>query len=291
MAIELRTIRESDRPRIQEISAQIWRGEDYVPSVLEEWFADRAGEAVGAVVDGTLIAFARRTWLCPGQAWFEGIRTDPAFRGLGAGRALTQHLIESARHAGAERIHLSTHRDNEASIHIIESFGFARVASFALAETDVPEIGVAVSEPTGLVDIDETDTAAFVGRSDFLDVAARRFPRGWRFFPFDVDPAEAVARLATKVGILREGQLVALACVRQPVGGRESVTLNFADGDADDLRLLIGEIHRRYAGRHIEAMVPKTSDGEARLLRILREFSYTHWNAGLADVFLYEMTL
>ena len=55
-----------------------------MPSLLDAWLADPSGEIVGAVLDGTLVAFARRAWLRSGHAWFEGIRTDPAARGRGA---------------------------------------------------------------------------------------------------------------------------------------------------------------------------------------------------------------
>jgi hypothetical protein len=55
----------TDRARILEISSQIWDGNDYVPEVLDAWFADAEGELVVATLDGHVIAFAHRSWLCP----------------------------------------------------------------------------------------------------------------------------------------------------------------------------------------------------------------------------------
>ena len=288
--ISLRRLVPEDRPRILEISSQIWDGHDWVPGAFDEWLADPAGETVAAEWAGVLIGFARRTWLHPSHAWFEGIRTDPAHRGKGAGRAITEHLIEGARRDGTEKIHLSTHIDNEASIHIIESYGFERVASFVYLEgrpVDTPpeEIGPEI------VPVREEEAAWFVDRSAFLELAQRRFPRGWRFFPFDVDPLSAVARLETRMGIRRDGALVALACARQSVDGTGPVTLNFADGAPDDVRRLLGEMHRRYAGRTIETMVPKQGDQEAALLAILRELDYETWHNYAAAVFVYELAL
>ncbi|MBU0596364.1 hypothetical protein KJ567_06745, partial [Candidatus Bipolaricaulota bacterium] len=68
MPFVLRPVVETDRTRVFEISAQIWDGEDYVPSHFDAWLADSEGEVVGAEFDGTLIAFARRTWIYSGHA-------------------------------------------------------------------------------------------------------------------------------------------------------------------------------------------------------------------------------
>jgi len=291
MTLILRPVTEQDRPRILAISAQIWDGEDYVPEQFTEWLADRDGEVIGAELDGVLIAFARRTWLHPGHAWFEGIRTDPAFRGRGAGRTITKYLIESARRAGAEKIHLSTYIENEASIHIIESHGFRRVASFATLEKEVSTESDEDDERDDVVDISHEETVAFVDRSYFLALGQRRFPRGWRFMPFDLDPLEATARLGTRIGIRRSGDLVALMCLRQPVGAEGGTVLNFADGRPDDLRRLLRHVHRLYAGRTIAVMVPKVGEREAALLPILRAFNYKTWDDYAPAVLVYELDL
>ena len=81
MSVCVRRAIESDRARILEISSQIWGGDDYVPELLDRWFADLEGELVVATLDDHVISFAHRTWLCPGIAWFEGMRADPAFQG------------------------------------------------------------------------------------------------------------------------------------------------------------------------------------------------------------------
>ena len=63
MSLVLRPVVEEDRARVCEISAQIWDGEDYVPNQFDDWLTDSEGAVIGAELDGTLIAFARRTWL------------------------------------------------------------------------------------------------------------------------------------------------------------------------------------------------------------------------------------
>ena len=134
MGVTIRTARLADRERIVAISSQIWEGDDYVPHVIDEWLRMRDSEVAVADLNGSVIAFARAVNLAPGYVWLEGIRTDTASQGHGAGKALTEYFIEKATREGTQRIGLSTYVDNLASIHIIEQYHFQRVASFILAE-------------------------------------------------------------------------------------------------------------------------------------------------------------
>jgi len=291
MGVEIRELTAEDRPRVVEIASQIWGGEDWVPDALDAWLADDDGEAIGAVLDGRLIGFARRTWILPGHAWFEGIRSDPAARGCGAGRAMTEHLIDGARRSGADAIHLATYVDNEASIHIIESEGFRRVATFAYVAKEIAaDAGDTPSDPE-IGSASEDDVVRFADTSTFLALARRRIPRGWWFAPFDLDPRATTAHLTTRIGVRDQGELVALLCLGEPAGARGSVGLVFADGSPENLRRLLVEAHRRCAGRRIEAMVPVDSGREAALLPILKEFEYATWDDYAAAVFVYQMNL
>ena len=89
---------------------------------------------IEAIVDGKLVSFARRSYLLPGYAWFEGARTDPAYRNMGVFQAISRHFLEAMQREGADTIGLSTHVDNKASIHIIEKSGFRKAASYIYLE-------------------------------------------------------------------------------------------------------------------------------------------------------------
>jgi ribosomal protein S18 acetylase RimI-like enzyme len=291
--VHLRLATEADRARIVEISSQIWDGHDYVPELLDEWLADAAGEVVGAVIEDELVGFARRTWLAPGLAWFEGIRTDPAYRARGIGRAITEYLIDRARAASAIRISLSTYIDNEASIHIIKSYGFERVAMFVYRErpADAPQ-----PDPNSVADlqiapVSEEETVKYVSDSSFLRLANRRFPRGWRFFPFDHDPRAAVARVGLRLGWREAGKLKALLCARWHPGESDHTVFNFLDGDREAMRALLRHAVGLYAGTEIAVMVPVAAEETAAVGPLLDEFGFTSWSNGTADVYVYELPL
>ncbi len=291
-SIHVRKATPEDRTRILEISAQMWDGEDYVPELLDGWFADSEGELAVATLDDHVIAFAHRTWLCPRIAWFEGIRTDPAWQKRGAGKALTEYLIRAARNDGATHIDLSTYIENEASIHIIESYGFALVGTFCYLERDAelapPEPG---NESASIRPISEQETVEFVRHSEFLALARQRFPRGWRFFPFDHDPCEAIARLECRLGFWEEDELQAVLCIRHKPANGGASTINFLDGEPPAMRALLNHALQLYAGKSMEFMVPTHLGRHAAALDLLREVGFTSWSKIEPDVFAYEMVL
>ena len=291
--VQLRLVTEADRSRIVEISSQIWDGHDYVPELLDEWFADPKGEVIGAILGDELVAFARRTWLAPGLAWFEGIRTDPAYRGRGIGREITEYFIDRARAAGASRISLSTYATNEASIHIIESYGFERVATFSYRErpSDAPAPDTCPGASSQIVPISEQETVKYVAGSSFLELANRRFPRGWRFFPFDHDPHEAIARMGLRLGWREDGNLKALLCARWRPGESDHTVFNFVDGDPEAMRGLLLYAVGLYAGTEIAAMIPVVAGETAAVGPLVGEFAFKTWSDGTADVYVYELAL
>jgi ribosomal protein S18 acetylase RimI-like enzyme len=287
MSIEIRTAIERDRERILAISAQIWDGYDYVPGVLDEWLAGRNGELLIAELDGIVAAFSYRTWLAEGHAWLQGIRADTALRGRGAGRALTERSIERAWADGARRIGLSTYIDNEASMHIAEAFGFRRVASFVYLEGELQ--GHAEPNDPCVETLSDEDAARFIERSEHLAVAGGRFAWEWKFLEFAGSPQAALAWAPYRVGIRRDGDVVAALCAAPGSDPSDSAFLSFLDGDAADLVTLLRHAEASLGTHKWEAMVPKTGDQAAAALAVLREAGLRSWSEYSEDVFAYEL--
>ncbi len=269
------------------ISAQIWDGYDYVPHVLDEWLAGAQGELLVAEIDGHVAAFSYLTWLAVGHAWLQGIRADTAMRGRGAAKALTERSIARAWAAGARRIGLSTYIDNQASMHIAESFGFRRVASFVYLE----------GEPAGLDEREDADVeplsaeaaADIVGRSDFLAAAGGRFPWEWRFLEFAWSPETALAWAPYRIGLRRHGRVVAALCASPGAGASDAAFLSFLDGTPEDLATLFRHAHAALGSAKWEAMIPKAGDRGAAALLALREVGLRSWSEYNEDVFAYEL--
>jgi len=285
--MEVRRARPADRQRILDISAQIWDGYDYVPLMLDEWLAGTAGELLVAALDGGVAAFSYRTWVADGHAWLQGIRTDAALRGKGLGRALTERSIERAWADGARRIGLSTYIDNQASMHIVESFGFRRMASFVYLEGDLP--GRSEPEDTGVVPLSDGEAIRVIGRSDYLAAANGRFPWEWKFLSFDWSPRAAIAWAPYRIGIRRDGEVVSALCASPGSTHSHAAFLSFLDGEPDDLLALLRHAQADLGAAKWEAMVPKDGDRGARALAVLRDSGLQSWSGFSEDVFSYEL--
>ena len=289
MKIALRKAVAPDKERIAAISSRIWEGDDYVASVFDNWLADPHGEVVVAMLAGVLIGFARRTYLLPGYAWFEGIRTDPAYSNTGAAKAITRHFLDAVREENAERIGLSTYIDNEASLHIIAANGFTRAASYVYLEAGPDAPVRRMGHPSKrVVEVPSEEAITFIHNSDFLKVAQGHFPHGWKFYPFARDPGAVLSKMEDLIGIRESGRLLGLLCAGQSLRHEGEYTIDFIDGAPGAIEELL--VHALYIARDqrvVELMAPKWEE-EAPALPVLRKLGFESWNDFEADVFVYE---
>ena len=291
MKIELRNAVREDRPRILEISSQIWEGNDYLPLVIDDWLADSSGEFVVAVVDGVLVGFAHRRSLAPRYAWLEGIRTDPARRGTGAAKEITLHLLEAAREDGADRVGLSTHVLNEASMHIARSHGFEEVARFTNlgAEKSAPAWSAA-RESREVVEVPLDEAVAFTRKSRSLELGRGFVSNGWTFYPFDRTEDGALRQARHLLGVRDRGRLVAFLAggyVRQG----NLYPIHLLEGEEEAVRTLI--CHALFLARgceYADLMAPRRPN-DLGLEPVLTDLGFKPWVATIPDVFILERSL
>jgi GNAT superfamily N-acetyltransferase len=94
----IRPARAADREAVLAFCAQTWDWGDYIAEVWDAWLADSEGVLVVGEVDGQVMGVDKLTFLAPGEAFFEGLRIAPAYRGRGyAGRFQRFMLAEAAR--------------------------------------------------------------------------------------------------------------------------------------------------------------------------------------------------
>ena len=111
----VRDVHEEDRAEILAMTANTWAFGDYIEWVFDDWLDDRQGRFIAAehIETGRLAAMDKMTFLSPQEAWFEGLRVAPDFRGLGLASHLQTSMIEEARRAGAHAIRLLTSTSNK----------------------------------------------------------------------------------------------------------------------------------------------------------------------------------
>lgn len=293
MDITFRFATPADKPRILEIAAQVWEGDDYVPDVIDHWLAPGPANLVAACIGDTLVAFGRYDRILPDYIWLEGLRTDPAWQNRGIAKAMTAHMLAQAQADGVQRIGLSTYLDNLASQRVIESYGFRRVADFVYLEAraDAPARNRAQASAT-TVAVAPAEAAAFIANSAGLALGRGFLPQGWRFYPFARSPETALGAMAHLLGIRRSGQLAALLCMGNPAHGPHVASIAFLEGEPKALvELAQHALHLARTTRYIKALVPRQGETPAPALAVLQELGFVVWNEGREDVFVYERSL
>jgi len=82
----------SDYPRIQDITSDVFSGNDYVASSFQEWMTNPRCKAFGLELDGQLIGFMNMRLIDGGLTmWMEGTRFHRDFRNKGHNHALQMH--------------------------------------------------------------------------------------------------------------------------------------------------------------------------------------------------------
>jgi N-acetylglutamate synthase-like GNAT family acetyltransferase len=108
-ALELRTATAADARAIHRLISEHVASDHLLPRTLED-IAARAGGFVVVARDGSVVGCAELAPLSPQVAEVRSLVVDAAARGLGAGRAILDALVDRATDAGHTRLCAFTHR-------------------------------------------------------------------------------------------------------------------------------------------------------------------------------------
>ena len=130
----VRDARLSDRAEVLELTANTWDFGDYIEYVFDDWLSDASGRFLVAEdrESGRIAAIDKLSFLSPTEAWFEGLRVNPAFRGHGLGAGLQTFMIGEARRLGARKVRFVTNITNQ-QVHRMayrDGFSMQRVVRF-----------------------------------------------------------------------------------------------------------------------------------------------------------------
>lgn len=297
MDFRIRRAEPKDRPRLLEISSQIWEGDDYIPDVIDAWIADPDGELAVAVqqsstgASGFVVGFARCSRLAPSFAWLEGARTDPVHRNRGASKALLEYFLAGLRDRNVRTVALSTYVENKASIHIIEREGFRCVEEYVYAERittpeNAPGKTVSRRDKAIISPIDGGEALDLLGS---LGDGIRFLPDGWKFIPVELGLQLFEARVEL-LGAYRQRRLSAMASVSRSGIATGFLSVGLYAMLPEDAACLLHEVESRFPIERSELMLwPAPTSGD--VLDVVRNRGYSVWNEGRSDVFVYELAL
>src|ERR1700686_2398598 len=118
-------MRPADRPRVIEISKDVWDGHDYIPRVFDDWVADAGSTFDAAELDGVVVGLQRLRPYAAGLIWYEGLRVASTHRRQGLARAMLAAAIAAAKDQRFREMRLGA--GNPSAAGRFESAGFVRM--------------------------------------------------------------------------------------------------------------------------------------------------------------------
>jgi RimJ/RimL family protein N-acetyltransferase len=227
MMFSLRKVLPFDRDALTAIASRIWEGADYLPFVFDDWISDPTGEFTAAILDGRVVGCAKLTFLTPTDAWFEGLRKDPALQEKGLAAAVSDHFLSIlAGRMDLTSIRFSTYFTNISSIRANERNGFRRRATFSWkmwtgaaaelrASLDAVRQGGSGKARAGVETItDESAIFDFIESAGYIESSTGLILEGWRAYPYSRDLlASRYVRKGLCRGVMRDGEVTGLSVV------------------------------------------------------------------------------
>ena len=188
MEIYFRKLKNSDIPQINEISQEIWEGEDYVPSVISNWLEQRDCLNYGGFEDiekSILIGFGRVKYYPNGVAWLEGGRVRPSYQQKGIGRSLIHYALTESQKAGSKIAQYDTSSNNQGSIALAKYFGFKRKKEMQILVIEPSELRLELKSVSD-IKIERIDALKAKLLYSTMDIGpGNEICIGWSFIPLD----------------------------------------------------------------------------------------------------------
>ena len=228
--VKLRKARPEDKGPILEISRKIWGGHDYLPSVWDEWVADKKARFIVATVNGRTVGCAHASLQANYVAWLEGVRVHEQYRGLGIAGKLNHALVQWARREGARVARLSTGSGNRASRKHLEKIGFPVMQTFQRLESArglrVKPAGAIASRGSA-----KTLWSWLRTRPSFAENHAM-YSNGWTWYPLTLQTLRRRMSKGQVFAIIRDQQLKA-CCIF--LDEDNALTMGFSAGERGDV--------------------------------------------------------
>jgi GNAT superfamily N-acetyltransferase len=269
--VSIRSAVPEDKGPILEISRHIWSGHDYIPKVWDDWLKDKNGRVLIATVQGRPVGIAHMFFQTKHDAWLEGVRVHPDYRGLGIAGKLNRKLVDYAASKGATVARLSTDLDNKASRRHLTRTGFKLLQSYPRHTSKRP----LTKQSTGLSKVRRYNDTLWkhVKTSEAYRDYKGLYAEGWTWYPLT---AQRLRDLVKKGSVLQTKKSSAndqSISIMIPDG--EGFSIGYLSGKQDELetfaRYLRYLLSRKKTGSRVRILVPTSASVE----RILRKSGYT----------------
>lgn len=258
--IAVRPAREEDREQVLTFCAHTWEWGDYIERTWNDWLHNANGLLLVLHVDERPAGIIHMRMLTTIDAWLEGLRVDPEFRGHGYAKMLHEEATLEAMRRGAKYIRLIIESGNASSQHVAKTEHMRPVGAFALY-TGGPLSMAAMRRPVQdrprlATEADLDEIIDYLNSSNIFPLTGGLYYAGFTAYPITEELLrEKIA--AGSVYILRRWERLdglAIAEVREEWQGNR-LSVGYIDGTAiEPISLIAYDLRRRLTELEIETI-------------------------------------
>lgn len=235
--LRVRPARPEDREATLSFCQRTFSWGDYIGDVWEEWLDDPAGPLLVATFNDQVAGVGKLSMISHAEAWLEGLRVNPAFRGHGVAQELYHAAESEARKRGARVARYATPSGNKAIHHLSQRFGYRRVARFI--EYTAP--GRPGPFPDYLLPEEANAAEQLLASSAGLASAGGLYNGGWHCRELRGGRLREHIVRGEAYAIRQKGEPVALALIAGRVPG-QGLRVGFLGGDREAVTRLAGQL-------------------------------------------------
>jgi ribosomal protein S18 acetylase RimI-like enzyme len=240
---DIRPARSEDRDAVLAFCIQTWEWGDYIQFVWDEWLNDPQGKLFVATKDGRSVGVANMRMLNKTEAWFEGMRIDPAFRQRGIASALFDAQVEEARRRGATSARLISESTNAGALRLLERSSMSRIGAYApfraLPVTTLTKQTYGLEIPTIATTADLDDIIHYLNASNIFPAVGGLYYQGFTAYSITNDLLlEKIT--AQQLYILRRWDRLDGLAIAEPREGHQEKHLfvGYIDGTTESISTL-----------------------------------------------------
>lgn len=211
MSISIRPAEPDDIEDVAAFTRDTWSEQDagdYLPEIFPQWVEndDPGRHTVVADADGQAVGTLQVVLLSEHEAWLQGLRVDPAYRGEGIGTRLVHAGFAWARDRGATVARSMVFSWNEMGLGLARAAGFEPAMEFRWAHPE-PDAG-AGEDSDRAVTGDPAAAWAYWGRSEaraHLSGLGLDMDESWAVSELTLDRLERAAGETTLLAVHDEG--------------------------------------------------------------------------------------
>jgi GNAT superfamily N-acetyltransferase len=134
--VEIRPATHDDYDGVAAFTRDTWEDGDYIPDVYHDWIDGDRKRTLVADAGDAIAGIAQFVLLSDHEAWGQGMRVNPEFRGEGISRAITHALFDWGREQGATVARNMVFSWNQAGLGQSRATGYEPVTEFRWLHPD-----------------------------------------------------------------------------------------------------------------------------------------------------------